>query len=75
MTQEELLQAIEKAAREGANKLDLARNNLTTLPVEICQLQNLSVLDLGGNQLKSLPAEIAQLQNLSELYLTSTITN
>ncbi|MBE9041330.1 leucine-rich repeat domain-containing protein, partial [Oscillatoriales cyanobacterium LEGE 11467] len=69
MMQDELLQIIEKAARDGATVLDLSYNQLSSLPSEIGQLQNLSSLDLSNNQLSSLPFEIGQLQNLSSLDL------
>ncbi|RZM82905.1 COR domain-containing protein [Leptolyngbya iicbica] len=71
MTQDELLQIIEKAAAEGATKLDLRENQLSSLPPELGQLQNLSALDLRSNQLSSLPPELGQLQNLLTLDLRS----
>ncbi|MEH2082636.1 MAG: leucine-rich repeat domain-containing protein [Nostoc sp.] len=69
MTNEELLQIIEKAAYEKATVLDLSNNQLSSLPPEISQLSNLRRLDLSNNQLSSLPPEIGQLSNLTELYL------
>ncbi len=47
--------------------LDLRRNHLTDLPIEIWQLTRLKKLNLGGNQLTSLPPEVSQLTNLMEL--------
>ncbi|MFS0516698.1 COR domain-containing protein [Nostoc sp. UIC 10607] len=70
MTNEELLQIIEKAARDKATTLDISGKDLTTLPAEIGQLSNLSHLDLSYTQLTTLPAEIAQLSNLSHLDLS-----
>jgi small GTP-binding protein len=46
-------------------------NQLTALPVELGQLQNLQWLGLSGNQLTAVPAELGQLQNLQELWLGS----
>ncbi|MDZ7952623.1 COR domain-containing protein [Nostoc sp. DedQUE09] len=71
MTNEELLQIIEQAARDKVTELDLSGKGLTTLPEEIGQLTNLRSLDLGWNQLSSLPAEIGQLTNLQMLNLPS----
>ena len=65
MTDQELLQIIEKAARNKETTLDLSNNQLTTLPEAIAQLSNLNVLYLGNNQLTRLPEAIAQLSHLS----------
>ena len=70
MTDQELLQIIEKAARNKEITLDLSNNQLTTLPEAIAQLSNLSLLDLSDNQLTRLPEAIAQLSNLSWLNLS-----
>jgi internalin A len=52
-------------------ELYLINNHLSTLPVEIAQLQNLAILYLSSNQLKKLPVEITQLKKLRGLYLTN----
>ncbi|MBD2510555.1 leucine-rich repeat domain-containing protein [Nostoc muscorum FACHB-395] len=69
MTNEELLQILEQAARDNVTKLDLSGKGLITLPSEIGKLTNLSKLYLHSNQLTTLPAEIGQLIKLRELYL------
>jgi internalin A len=69
MTNEELLQIIEKAAGDKATELDLSDRRITTLPPEIGQLINLRILDLSNNRLASLPSAIGQLTNLTHLYL------
>ena len=71
MTNEEVLQIIEQAAREKATELYLNNNQLSSLPLEISQLSNLKTLSLYNNQLNSLPPEISQLSNLTRLYLDS----
>ncbi|BAY07462.1 COR domain-containing protein [Calothrix sp. NIES-2098] len=71
MTEEELLQVIEKAAIDGETKLDLSDHRLTVLPPEIGKLVNLQSLDLRNNQLTNLPDEIVQLINLQSLFLWS----
>ena len=69
MTNEQLLQIIEKAVRDKVTELDLSSKGLTKLPAEIVQLTNLRSLYLSSNQLSSLPAEIVQLTNLRSLHL------
>ncbi|MBC6435804.1 leucine-rich repeat domain-containing protein, partial [Nostoc sp. HG1] len=49
MTNKELLQIIEKAAREKATMLNLGNNQLSSLPPEISQLSNLISLSLDYN--------------------------
>jgi hypothetical protein len=67
MTDEELLQVIEQAAKKRLTKLDLSGYNLTSLPPEIAQLSNLRNLELSHNNLTALPPEITQLCNLKTL--------
>jgi len=69
MTREEVLDVIERAARERATELDLRRRGITELPEEIGQLGSLQVLDLRYNRLMDLPAAIGQLANLKTLRL------
>ncbi|MBN3885676.1 MAG: leucine-rich repeat domain-containing protein, partial [Nostoc sp. JL34] len=57
MTNEELLQIIEQAAKDKVTELDLSGTGLTTLPPEFGQLTNLRSLYLRSNQLSSLPPE------------------
>nr|MDZ8046469.1 COR domain-containing protein [Nostoc sp. DedQUE02] len=70
MTNEELLQIIEQAAKKKATELNLSSNQLSSLPPEICQLTNLTELSLANNQLSSLPPEFKQLSNLTWLSLS-----
>ncbi len=69
MDKKKLLAIIEQVAKGGWIKLNLMLRNITELPPEIGQLQNLTTLDLYGNQLSTLPPEIGQLQNLIKLGL------
>jgi len=71
MNKKELLQVIEKAAKDEVTRLDLSGKELTELPAEIGQLVNLQRLNLSGNQLTTLPPEIGQLVNLQYLNLSS----
>jgi energy-coupling factor transporter ATP-binding protein EcfA2 len=66
---DEILEIINKAAREGSVELDLSRRGISELPSEIGLLTNLTSLNLYNNQLTSLPESIGQLTNLKELYL------
>ncbi len=67
MTNEELLQIIEQAAKDKVITLDLSSKGLTRLPAEIGRLIELRSLDISRNRLNSLPAEIGQLTNLQSL--------
>ncbi|MDJ0578847.1 COR domain-containing protein [Crocosphaera sp.] len=76
MTDEELLQVIEEAARDKIESLDLWNENLNSLPPEIGQLTNLTSLSLSNNQLTNLPSEICKLTNLTSLSLwNNQLTN
>ncbi|PHJ69274.1 GTPase [Nostoc linckia z18] len=70
MTNKELLQIIEQAARDKVTELDLSGKGLTTLPAEIGQLTNLQTLNLSDNQLSGLAVEFEQLTNLQTLDLS-----
>ena len=65
----ELEKLIAAAAKDGRTALDLRSNQLTTLPENIGELQNLQKLSLGGNQLTALPESIGGLENLQMLFL------
>jgi internalin A len=69
MTDEELLQIIERAAREKAENLNLGNKGLTSIPAEIGKIRSLRALNLRNNNLTTLPAEIGQLKKLNTLYL------
>lgn len=70
MTDEELLQLIERAARDGVTNLDLSREGLTKLPPEIGKLSKLASLNLSFNRIAFLPPEIGQLSELIMLDLS-----
>ena len=61
--------SIEKAARTGAEDLDLDGLGLTALPPEIGQLKSLQRLFLSNNHLTVLPPEIGRLQDLYWLFV------
>ena len=67
---ERTLEEIKTAKRKKATTLDLSVKQITTLPPEIAELQNLIKLDLRYNQLTELPPEIGELKNLKTLYLS-----
>ena len=69
MTEKELLKIIDKAYIEEWPELTLRNEKLTTLPVNIEKLNNLTELDLSDNQLTKLPVEIGKLNNLTKLDL------
>ncbi|MFM6488542.1 MAG: COR domain-containing protein [Dolichospermum sp.] len=75
MTDQELLQIIEKAAINKETTLDLSYNQLTTLPEAIAQLSNLTVLDLSDNQQTTFPEAIKQLSQLEKLDLRGNQLN
>jgi internalin A len=70
MTNEELLQLIEQAARDKLTALNLNGKRLTSLPPQIARLSNLKELYLFNNKLTTLPPEIGQLSRLTTLDLS-----
>jgi internalin A len=85
MTEAELLELIEVAAREGWAELDISGKKLTVLPPAIGKLTQLKKLILGkyeydeegdivgriGNNLSALPPEIRLLNQLEELEIVN----
>lgn len=69
MDDKEVLEIIERAARDGREHLDLSGKGIEELPSQLGKLHRLEVLWLHGNKLRALPAEIGQLRNLNYLYL------
>lgn len=65
--EQEILNFIARAAKEGWTELDLSGNQLTVLPPEIAELTRLTGLDLRGNRLTSGLPEILNLTNLAGL--------
>ncbi|MGB0384798.1 MAG: COR domain-containing protein [Ardenticatenaceae bacterium] len=70
MNDQELLQIIEQAIKDGATELNLFTKGVTELPLEIGKLTSLTTLYLGWNQLINLRPEIGRLTNLTRLDLT-----
>lgn len=70
MTNAELLDIIEQAAKDGVTSLNLSDKKLTTLPKEIGNFPHLIQLHLRNNQLKALPKEVSNLTNLTALSLS-----
>ncbi|MBF0380416.1 MAG: leucine-rich repeat domain-containing protein [Magnetococcales bacterium] len=66
---EEAEKRIKKAIDKQAVELDLARFNLTSLPVSVRKLGQLQELDLDGNNLTELPHWLVELEQLHTLYL------
>ena len=69
MNDQELRRAIEEAARDEVEDLNLFGEGLTALPLEIGRLTNLTKLDLRDNRLTALPPKIGQLTCLTSLFL------
>src|SRR5271166_53748 len=70
MTEYELWQVIERAAKEDLQSLDLRNNQLSSLPPEIVKLTSLQSLSLWSNQLSSLPPALVKLTSLQSLSLS-----
>ncbi len=70
MTAQEVLELIQRAKDERAEKLDLFNKNLTEIPPEIPQLTSLQVLNLSFNRIRGIPEALAQLTSLQVLNLS-----
>lgn len=58
----------------SVKNLDLSYNELSSLPAEINQLNNLEYLNLAGNPLSALPKDLSKLENLRVVDLTEIET-
>ena len=67
MTEKELIELIEKAAKQKIKSLDLSWLLQDKFPPEIGNLTNIELLDLSGNKLTEIPPEIWNLTNLVSL--------
>ncbi|MFP4575990.1 MAG: leucine-rich repeat domain-containing protein, partial [Coleofasciculus sp.] len=65
----ELLEIIDKAAREGVTELDLSGKGITEIPDCIGQLTNLQKLYFEENQITEIPECIGKLTNLQKLII------
>jgi len=70
------LEKIKEAKNRGLKELNLSvkgrwgdEEQLTQIPLEVFELEQLKVLKLSNNALTSIPDSISRLQNLTELYL------
>ena len=63
-----LVREISSQTYSHVSELDLGNRGLSTLPVEICQLTQLTKLNLAHNALSTLPAEFAALSHLRTLF-------
>ena len=68
---------IQAAKDQKLKKLDLSSissrddENLTEIPTEVWELEQLEVLNLSGNQLTTIPESITKLTNLTRLGLSN----
>lgn len=69
MTQDELLEIIDRGAKFEGSVLDLSGLGITELPPEIKKLRALRKLILDDNHLTDLPPEIGELKNLESLWI------
>ncbi len=69
MTSRSILELIYRAHTENWKELDLSRQELTEIPLEIGRLTQLEMLNLFSNQITVIPDAITQLTNLTNLNL------
>jgi Leucine-rich repeat (LRR) protein len=73
MNTERILEIIENTKNSSLKMLDLSETNLTEIPMEVFELNELRVLRLRKNIISKIPKEIKKLKNLVELNLTNNI--
>lgn len=64
---QEALHLIEECKKTGSTHLRLAHLNLTSLPEEVCELNELCQLDVNQTHISAIPSWIAELSNLEML--------
>ena len=70
-TPKHILDKIQEAKEKQSKRLSLYREQLSKIPSEVFELDNLEELDLRYNQLTFVPSEIQALKNLKLLDLRS----
>ena len=58
-----------RSLRASLRVVNLAGNELESLPPQLCQLSRLKALFLGGNKIRRIPTEVEGLRSLETLYL------
>jgi len=71
MTDKELLEIIDQAAKDGRTELDLSGKNIKSVPPDLGELTNLTWLSLSNNKITSVPKGLGELANLTVLDLSN----
>ena len=64
---------IKSGEGQAVSELFIFCHNLIWLPVEVCELVNLSLLDADHNHIAFLPSDIGKLKNLQVLHLAHNL--